>query len=106
MSQPSGFVKKNQEGMVYKLHKALYGLKKAPRAWTQKIDLFYKKKRFQKCEMKYGVYVKYSGSNMILVCLYGDDILVKKSCNQKQAADILMKDIKTEHVIRLRDGTF
>src|ERR1043165_7170816 len=46
VSQPSGFVKKNQEGMVYKLHKALYGLKKAPRAWTQKIDSFFKKQGF------------------------------------------------------------
>ena len=27
VSQPPGFEKKNQEGMVFKLHKALYGLK-------------------------------------------------------------------------------
>ena len=91
MSQHSAFVKKNQEGMAYKLHKALYGLKKAPRAWTQKIDSYSKKQRFQKREMKYGVYVKHSGSNMILVCLYGDDILLTGSCNQKQATYVLMK---------------
>ena len=53
--------------------------------------------------MKYGVYVKHSGSSMILVCLYGDDILLTRSCNQKQAANVLMKDVKTEHLIRLRD---
>src|ERR1051325_5194932 len=31
-SQPPGFMKMNREGMVYKLQKALYGFKQAPRA--------------------------------------------------------------------------
>src|ERR1051325_11686699 len=66
--------------MVYKLHKALYGLKQAPRVWNQKIDSFFKKQGFQKCEMEYGVYVQHSGSNMILVCLYVDDVLLIGSC--------------------------
>src|ERR1051325_10820065 len=90
--------------MVYKLHKALYGLKQAPRAWNQKIYSFFKKQGFQKCEMEYDVYVKHSGSNMILVCLYVDNKLLTGSCNQKKPADVLMKDVKTEHLIRLRDG--
>lgn len=32
VDQPQGFVIKNEEEMVYKLNKALYDLKKAPRA--------------------------------------------------------------------------
>lgn len=56
-SQRLGFVKKNQEGMVYKLHKALYELNQAPRAWNMKIDSFFKLREFRKCEMEYGVYV-------------------------------------------------
>src|SRR3954468_16421509 len=75
-------MKKNKEGMVYKLHKALYGLKQAPRAWNLKIDSFFKKQGFQKCEMEYGVYVQHSGSNMILLCLYVDDILLTGSCQE------------------------
>src|SRR3954463_1547 len=82
VSQPPGFMKKNKEGMVYKLHKALYGLKQAPRAWNLKIDSFFKKQGFQKCEMEYGVYVQHSGSNMILLCLYVDDILLTGSCSE------------------------
>ena len=55
--------------------------------------------------MEYGVYVKHSGRNMILMCLYVDDILLIRSCNhKKKPADVLMKDVKTEHLIRLRDG--
>ena len=80
VSQPPGFEKKNQEGMVFKLHKALYGLKQAPRAWNLKIDSFFKEQGFQKCEMEYGVYVQHtSEGNMILVCLYVDDILLTGS---------------------------
>lgn len=32
VSQPEGFVKKNEEYKVYRLHKAFYGLHQAPRA--------------------------------------------------------------------------
>ena len=76
-------MKKNQEGMVYKLHKALYGLKQAPRAGNLKIDSFFKKQGFQKCEMEYGVDVQQSEKNMILVCLYVDDILLTGSCSKE-----------------------
>ena len=86
VSQPPGFEKKNQEGMVYRLHKALYGLKQAPRAWNMKIDSFFKKHGFQKCELEYGVYVQHtSEGNMILVCLYVDDILLTGSSEQEIA---------------------
>ena len=70
--------------MVFKLHKALYGLKQAPKAWNLKIDLFFKEQGFQKCEMEYGVYVQHtSEDNMILVCMYVDDILLTRSSEQK-----------------------
>lgn len=72
--------------MVYRLYKALYGLKQAPRAWNQKIDSFFKKQGFQKCEMEYGVYVQHtSEGNMTLVCLYVDDILLTGSSEQEIA---------------------
>lgn len=38
VSHPEGFVKKGQEQLVYKLIKALYGLRQAPRAWYSKLN--------------------------------------------------------------------
>jgi len=36
LNQPPGFEIKGKEEYVYKLDKALYGLKKATRAWNKK----------------------------------------------------------------------
>jgi len=49
---------KGKHDMVYKLHKALYGLKHAPRAWNKRIDSFLVQQNFVKCKSEYGVYVK------------------------------------------------
>ena len=38
IGQPKGYVKKGKEQKVYKLHKALYNLKQAPRAWFSRIE--------------------------------------------------------------------
>ena len=36
--QPLGFAVKGEEHRVLRLHKALYGLRQAPRAWNAKLD--------------------------------------------------------------------
>jgi len=43
--------------MMYRLRKALYGIKQDPRAWNQRIDQFMSNIGFEKCASKHGVYV-------------------------------------------------
>ncbi|GJU07659.1 ribonuclease H-like domain, reverse transcriptase, RNA-dependent DNA polymerase [Tanacetum coccineum] len=38
VTQPEGFVKRQDNGKVYRLIKSLYGLRQAPRAWNIKLD--------------------------------------------------------------------
>ena len=79
VKQQVGFVKHNEEKKVYMLHKALYGLKQAPRAWNKKIDNFLREKEFVKCTTQHGVYVRRNNSELLILCLYVDDLLITGS---------------------------
>ncbi|GKD89091.1 retrovirus-related pol polyprotein from transposon TNT 1-94 [Tanacetum coccineum] len=57
VSQPNGFVDKDNPNHVYKLKKSLYGLKQAPRAWYEMLD----------------------GKELLLVQIYVDDIIFAAS---------------------------
>ncbi|MCH93923.1 copia-type polyprotein, partial [Trifolium medium] len=81
VSQPPGFIMKGKEGMVYKLNKALYGLKQAPRAWNKRIDGFLTQIGFRKSVVEYGIYVRHYSdpNNVLIICLYVDDLLITGS---------------------------
>lgn len=75
VEQPQGYVRKGEEDKVYKLRKALYGLKQAPRAWYSRIDSYFTKEGFQKCEYEHTLFVKTEGTKILVVSLYVDDLL-------------------------------
>ena len=79
VTQPPGFENKEGGDLVFKLNKALYGLKQAPRAWNKRIDGFLLKIGFEKCKVEYGVYVKEENGDIIILCLYVDDLLITSS---------------------------
>jgi hypothetical protein len=58
VSQPPGFIVEGQEQKVYKLHKTLYGLRQAPRAWNSKLDTILHEFGFSKCKTEYGLYIE------------------------------------------------
>jgi transposase InsO family protein len=76
VEQPAGFVKQGSENKVLKLRKALYGLKQAPRAWNKKIDKSLINMGYLRCISEHGVYVKSGGGDVVILCLYVDDLLV------------------------------
>ncbi|KAG7544127.1 GAG-pre-integrase domain [Arabidopsis thaliana x Arabidopsis arenosa] len=76
VEQPEGYVKKGEEQKVYKLIKALYGLKQAPRAWYSRIEAYFAKEGFQRCEYEHTLFVKTGeGNKILIVSLYVDDLI-------------------------------
>jgi hypothetical protein len=83
VSQPPGFFKKGQEQMVYKLHKALYDLRKAPRAWNSKLDIVLHKLGFSKCKIEYGLYTRVKNKLRLVVGVYVDDLIIMGEFDQE-----------------------
>lgn len=73
MSQPEGFVKENQAHLVYKLVKALCGLRQAPRAWYAELIECLERLGFSRCPIEHAVYTKKEESEVLVVGVYVDD---------------------------------
>ena len=48
IERPKGFFNPKKKDMVYKLHKALYGVKEAPRAWYKSLHNYLMQIGFQR----------------------------------------------------------
>ena len=79
MSQPEGFEKKGEEHKIFKLSKALYGLRQAPRAWNTKLDQILKGLGLSRCSKECSVYRKQEGKLVLIVATYVDDLFVTGS---------------------------
>ena len=76
VSQPEGFEKKGYEKKVYRLNKALYGLRQAPRAWNNKLNQILMELGFSKCTKEPSVYRKTVKGDLLVVAVYVDDLFV------------------------------
>ena len=79
MSQPERFVDSRFPTCVCKLHKALYDLKQAPRAWFDKLKGALVEKGFQTSVADTSLFVLKTSTIHILVLVYVDDIIVAGS---------------------------
>ena len=89
VTQPEGFEKKGEEHKVFKLSKALYGLRQAPRAWNTKLDRVLKSLRFKKCMKESSVYRREEGDKLLIIAIYVDDLFVTGNSTK------IIKEFKT-----------
>ena len=76
MIQPEGFTDPKDASKVCKLQRSIYGLKQASRSWNLRFDEVVKGFGFIKNEEETCVYKKESGSSIVFLILYVDDILL------------------------------
>ncbi|KAL9254806.1 Retrovirus-related Pol polyprotein from transposon RE1-like protein [Drosera capensis] len=55
LEQPTGYMKAEDENKMLKLKKTLYGLKQASRAWTTRIDTYFKENGFEQCPSEHAL---------------------------------------------------
>lgn len=98
MYYPDGV--ENKSGKVLKLNKSIYGLKKSPKNWNEKINSFLEKENFIRSKNDYCLYVKTSGNDRTFIVLYVDDLLIcgtnKENVDEikiKLTKNFKMKDI-------------
>ncbi|GJY85161.1 retrovirus-related pol polyprotein from transposon TNT 1-94 [Tanacetum coccineum] len=76
VSQLEGFVDQDNPSHVYKLKKALYSLKQAPRAWYDMLSSFLISQQFSKGAVNLTLFTRHAGNNILLVQIYVDNIIL------------------------------
>ena len=79
MRQLEGFISEGNDHLVCKLKKSIYGLKQASRQWYLKFHNVISSFGFTKNIMDQCIFHKISGSKIIFLVLYVDDILLASS---------------------------
>ena len=67
-----------RDHQILRLLKALYGLKKAPRAWYIKIDKYLNDQGFKRSSSDSNLYIKTTDSDIILLVIYVDDLIIAR----------------------------
>nr|GEU71171.1 hypothetical protein [Tanacetum cinerariifolium] len=70
VSQPDGFVNKDNPNHVYKLKKTFYGLKQAPRVWYYLLSKFLLSQEFSKGTVDPTLFIRRQGKDIILAQIY------------------------------------
>nr|GEX59547.1 hypothetical protein [Tanacetum cinerariifolium] len=79
VSQPNGFVDSDNPNHVYKLKKALYMLKQAPRTWYDMLSSFLISQYFSKGSVDPTLFIRRNGNDLLLIQIYVDDIIFAAS---------------------------
>jgi len=75
VEQLEGFIMGNDENLVWKLKKSLYGLKQALRAWYYCLDKYLQQQDFTKGFANDNLYKKIENDKLIIIVVYVGDII-------------------------------
>jgi hypothetical protein len=76
MELPQGFIDKHNYGLVFRLHKAIYGLKQTPRAWFTRLSCFLLDLGFIASLLDTYLFIYTHGQVHLYMLVYVDDIIL------------------------------
>lgn len=79
MMQPPGFIVERQSTKVCKLIKSIYGLKRSPRAWSEKFSNILTAIGFTRTTSDYSLFVRRTSRSCVILIVYVDDIIITGS---------------------------
>ncbi|GJX47970.1 retrovirus-related pol polyprotein from transposon TNT 1-94 [Tanacetum coccineum] len=82
VAQPPGFIDFAKSNHIYRLKKALFGLKQAPKAWYDRLKVFLIKHNYTIRMIDNTLFTKKKNSNLIIVQIYVDDIIFGSTCQE------------------------
>jgi len=103
IEKSKGFEIFNGESHVCRLKRALYGLRQAPYACYTRIDDYFIRLGFTKCEADEKLYHIVVGGKLLIIVLYVDNLILIgdekliKSCKYDLAREFKVKDLGLMH---------
>nr|GEU99719.1 copia protein [Tanacetum cinerariifolium] len=82
VAQPPGFIDFIKPNYVYRLKKALYCLKQAPKSWYDRLKAFLIKHDYSMGMVDNTLFTKRKDSNLIIVQIYVDGIIFGSTCQE------------------------
>ena len=77
MEQPLGFVAHGESGLICKIRRSLYGLKKSPRAWFGRFSFVVQEFGMTRSTSDHSVFCHHTSSRQcIYMIVYVDDIVI------------------------------
>ncbi|CAL8120114.1 unnamed protein product [Prunus armeniaca] len=99
MKQPQGFVDPTYPDLVCKLQKSLYGLKQVHRAWNAKFTGYLPIMGFTVSPSDPSLFVKKTSSDILILLLYIDDIIL--TCSNPELVNFVIHDLG--EVLKFKD---
>lgn len=98
MSQPPGFIDRDNPHHVCKLRKAIYGLKQAPRAWYHELRQFLLTSGFHNSVADASLFIFNTQGVILYLLVYVDDIIV--TGNTTQAVHHFLQQLSTRFSLK------
>jgi histone deacetylase 1/2 len=98
MKQPLGYEDNNMPNYIFRLDKALYGLKEAPRAWYSRLSSKYFSFSFVASKSDTSLFIYHKSSMTIFILIYVDDIMVVGSSQGATTAPL--KELSKEFALK------